>query len=155
MATTTELHPKVRQTCFHFLSGRRCSAGRRWRPSPRRDGTCSLLLAPRVCGWQMTGTGAWVCKMLYICVKAGALSRGCEGDCYNFTRPCHVPRVRWTPVTRPAARVGKATFFLVTWFESSKMKFPPYFTMVKCSKHQKNSYKYLIFSPLTEISLTE
>ena len=41
-------------------------------------------------------------------VKAGALSRGCEGDCYNFTRPCHVPRVRWTPVTRPAARVGTA-----------------------------------------------
>ena len=36
----------------------------------------------------MTGTGAWVCK--YICVKAGALWKGCEGDCYHFTHPRHV-----------------------------------------------------------------
>ena len=53
------------------------------------------------------------------------------------------------------ALLGLTGPYLVIWFESSEMKCRPYLTMVKSSKHQEHSYKYLIFSPLTEISLTE
>ena len=46
-------------------------------------------------------------------------------------------------------------FFLIIWFKSTKMKLRPYFTMELIQKLMKKTSKYLIYSPLTEIILTE
>ena len=48
-----------------------------------------------------------------------------------------------------------STFFLLIWFKRTKMKFRPYFTMERVQKLMKKTYKYLIYSPLTEDNFTE
>ena len=47
------------------------------------------------------------------------------------------------------------TFSLPIWFESTKMKLRPHFTMELVQKLMKKTWKYLIYSPLTENILTE
>ena len=47
------------------------------------------------------------------------------------------------------------TFFLIIWFKSTKMKFRPQYTMILVQKVMKKTYKYPIYSSLTENILTE
>ena len=46
-------------------------------------------------------------------------------------------------------------FFSFIWFNSTKMKLRPYFTMEKFQKLMKKTQKYLIYGHLTEDNLTE
>ena len=48
-----------------------------------------------------------------------------------------------------------STFFLIIWFKSTKMKLRPYFAMELVEKLMKKTWKYIIYSFLTEKVLTE